>query len=141
MKIGEYIYAKTHAEFLNELLGTDYKAWMKSSIMLSDEKRLWMIDLGSFVTPSGWQNVLIGNNKISEKHIAKDFAFENHNTYWGAKEARKEWGPDTRVVFDIVKTSCSRKYIFRGVFRLNKEESSVRENVWDLIRDEYTPVK
>ena len=137
MKIGEYIYAKTHAEFLNELLETDYKAWMKSSIILPDGKRLWMIDLGNFVTSSGWQNVLIGNNKISEKHISKDFAFENHNTYWGARQSSKSWGPETRVVFDIVKGGSSRKYIFRGVFRLNREESSIEENVWDLIMDEY----
>ena len=75
MKIGEVVYARTHAELLNELLGTNYKAWMKSGIRLPDGRWLWMIELGNFVSTSGWINRLVGMNKISEKHIGKDFSF------------------------------------------------------------------
>lgn len=38
MKIGDCIYAKTHAQFLNQILGKEYKAWMKSSYELPDGK-------------------------------------------------------------------------------------------------------
>lgn len=137
MKIGEYVYARTHAELLNELLGTDYKAWMKSSIKLPDGKLLWMIELGNFVSPSGWINRLIGSNKISEKHIGKDFSFEGHNTYKGAIHDKMAWSPADRVVFDMMKIGSTRKYVFRGVFRLNREDSTECENIWELILDEY----
>ena len=80
MKIGEYIYARTHADFLNELLGTNYKAWMKSCRSLPDGKQIWMIELGYFVTPAGWRNQLTEKG-ISEKHMGSEYAFEGHETY------------------------------------------------------------
>lgn len=138
MKIGEVVYAKTHAELLNELLGTDYKAWMKSSIKLPDGKLLWMIELGNFVSASGWINRQVGFDKISEKHIGTEFDFDAHNTYKGAIIDRQPWNCADRVVFDMIKSGTSRKYVFRGVFRLNKESSTVDENIWELIMDEYT---
>ena len=84
MRIGEYVYAETHAELLNELLGTNYKAWMKSSIKLPDGRLLWMVDLGNYLSSSGWINRLSGINKICEKHTGREFAYEAHNTYKGA---------------------------------------------------------
>ena len=136
MKKGEYIYARTHADFLNELLGTNYKAWMKSCRKLSNGRQIWMIELGNFVSPSGWINQLTEKG-ISEKHIGREYAFEEHETYVGAMLCGKYWDDSDRVVFDIVKSGAIRKYIFRGVFRLNKKESTLNENVWDLILDKY----
>lgn len=138
MKIGEFIYAKTHAEFLNELLGTHYKAWMKSSLMLPDGRRLWMIELGDFVSPSGWINRLDGTHRLQEKHVENGFTYEAHNTYKGSILKGNAGASQDRIVFDICKIGGTRKYIFRGVFRINKAESSLNENVWDLIWDEYT---
>ena len=138
MKIGEIVYARTHAELLNELLGTNYKSWMKSVKELPGGSVLWMIQLGNFVSSSGWINKLVGMNRISERHIEKDYAFERHNTYKGSIIDGQYWNSADRVVFDIVKNGSNRIYIFRGVFRLNKEESTVDENIWDLIMDEYS---
>lgn len=137
MKIGDYICARTHAEFLNQVLDKQYKAFMKSSIKLSDGKLLWMMDFGDFVTSAGFKNKLVGRDKISEKHVGDDFVYERHNTYVGAIVNNKTWDDSDRVVFDVVKGSLSRKYVFRGVFRLNKDESTLKENVWDLISDKY----
>ncbi len=137
MKVGDCIYARTHAELLNELCGTNYKAYMKSSKKLPDGKLLWMIELGDFVSSSGWINKLESSDRISEKHIGDDFSFDKHNTYVNAVIDWKDWDDSDRVVFDIVKTGTSRKYIFRGVFRLNKDECTLNENVWDLILDKY----
>lgn len=135
MKSGEYIYARTHAEFLNELLRTHYRAWMKSSICLPDGKRIWMIELGHFVTHAGWINQLQGTDKISERVVT--LAYETHNTYKRALIKGAPFDDSDRIVFDIKKSGSYRKYVFCGVFRLNKEQSTVDENVWDLITDEY----
>ena len=138
MKIGEYVLARTHAQLLNELLGTNYKSWMKSGYNLPDGKLIWMIELGNFVSSSGFINRLTTFDRISEKHVEKDYAYGTHSTYKSAvlNNSYKKFAD--RVVFDIIKGETSRKYIFRGVFRLNEEESTVEENIWTLVSDEYT---
>ena len=137
MKRGEIICAKTHAELLNKVLGTNYKAWMKSSIKLPDGRLLWMIELGSSISPAGWINKMTSANSISEKHVGGNYAFSGHETYVGSRVNGISWDPSDRAVFDILKIGSVRKYVFRGVFRINTEKSSLYENVWDLILDEY----
>lgn len=110
---------------------------MKSGLKLPDGKWLWMIEFGNCVSSSGWINRLIGK-EISEKHIDRNFAFNSHQTYVGAQLNGMRYDASDRVTFDIEKSGSMRKYIFRGVFRLNKEKSSLYENVWDLIADEYS---
>jgi hypothetical protein len=133
MRVGEYIFANTHAELLNELLGTDYKGYMKCAKALPDGKLLWMIELGDFISKSGWKNRLISLERISEKQVMKEF--DSHDTYKMKGECFDE---RDRVVFEMVRLGSCRKYIFRGVFRLNQDECKLDENIWDLICDEYT---
>ena len=45
MKINEFVVAKTHKDFLNELLGLNLGGYGKSSKKLDDGKLLWMIRL------------------------------------------------------------------------------------------------
>ena len=136
MKVGYCIHAKTHAEFLNQILRKDYKAWMKSCYHLSDGKMIWMIQLGDFISETGWINKLTTPKKIKEKHVTLTFDFR-HNTYKNALQTGQYFNCSDRVVFDVIKNKRDRVYVFRGVFRLNKQESSSNENVWDLIKDEY----
>ena len=49
IKAGEVIYAKTNAELLNRLLGTNYKAWMKAYRFLDNGEMLWMPRLDGVV--------------------------------------------------------------------------------------------
>ena len=137
VKVGDAIYARTHAEFLNKLLGLHLKAWMKCGRNLADGKVLWMIDLGDFITPSGWINRQVSATRISEYHVGLQFDYQ-HNTYQNAKEDGSWWNGNDRVIFDIVKLESGRKYVFRGVYRVNREESKTNENIWDLVTDEYT---
>ena len=43
MKSGDVIYARTHAEFLNEAFGTNYKAYMKCVWKYDEEWIVWMV--------------------------------------------------------------------------------------------------
>lgn len=138
MKANEVIYARTHAALLNQVLNKDYKQYMKSSIKLPDGKLLWMIELGHFVTPSHWMNQLITDEKISEKHVGLDYEYECHGTYLDALKRRIYWDDSDRVVFQKVEfPNQGRKYIFRGVFRLNKNACTLNENVWERVSDQY----
>lgn len=139
-KIGTTIEAKTHAEFLNKVLGKDYKGFQKSAIKLPDGKLLWMIELGEFVSPSGWINQLVSSNLVTETHVREEFEF-GHNTYKNACLTGRNFDDADRVIFDIIKNGEKRKYVYRGVFRLNKTKSSLKENVWDLIMDEYNQIE
>ena len=138
MKANEVIYARTHAALLNQVLNKNYKQYMKSSIKLPDGKLLWMIELGHFVTPSHWMNQLITDEKISEKHVGLDYEYECHGTYLDALKRRIYWDDSDRVVFQKVEfPNQGRKYIFRGVFRLNKNACTLNENVWERVSDHY----
>lgn len=136
MKAGDCIHASTHADLLNQILRKNYKAYMKSGYNLPDGKIIWMIALGPFITPSGWINELVSIDRVSERHIGLDFDFQ-HNTYINSLTTGYYFSDADRVIFEVVKTRLGRKYIFRGVFRLNKEKSSINENVWDRVLDEY----
>lgn len=81
-------------------------------------------------------NELVGR-QIREEHVGSKFEFDSHSTYKYALETGKKFCDADRVIFDIKNKSGQRKYIFRGVFRLNKEKSTVSMNVWDLVKDEY----
>lgn len=138
MKSGEFIYAKTHADFLNQLLGRHYKAFMQSGIKLQDGKWLWMIRLGNFIAPSGFKNYFETPERIIEEYVGpKDHPFERQGTYVDVILNNKPKYSTERVVFDIVELSSTRKYIFRGVFCLNKEECTLEKNIWDCIDEEY----
>ena len=139
MKAGEYVYARTHAELLNELLGTNYKAYMKCAKKLPNHKLLGMIELGNFITPAGWINKFKTRySEISEKHVGDKFAYAEHDTYINSILYGGNFDDSDRVVFEIIKGGNMRKYIFRGVFRINAEKSTAEENIWDLISEEYT---
>ncbi len=138
MNTNNVIYARTHAELLNELLGTRYRTWMRSGIKLPDGKLLWMIELGNFETSCHWINQLLNADELSERHVGYGYEFESHNTYWGALINHMYWDDSDRVVFEKVQLpNQRRKYIFRGVFRLNKSRSSMNENLWEKISDTY----
>lgn len=138
MKTNDVIYARTHADLLNQLLDTNYRAWMKSSIKLPDGKLIWMIELGNFVTSSSWINQMLNEYEISERHVGKDYEYECHGTWLDSKIRHIDWDDADRIVLEKVQISNkSRKYIFRGVFRLNKEKCSVDENRWEKISDQY----
>lgn len=135
MKSGEYIVAKKHADLLNQVLGTTYKQWMKSGILLRDGRWLWMIRLSRGTSSAGWRNYLESNSRLIEEAV--NTQYEDHLTYIQALKRGKIGRYEDRAVFDIIEFAGTRRYVFRGIFKLNKSESTEKVNVWDKIADEY----
>ncbi len=106
MKTGEYIYAKTHADFLNKAFGTHYKAWMKSSWRFDDEWTVWMVRFNK--KDGGWTNTFVTESCIKQENLNKVEEFEGKPI---AQATTKK-----RIVFEIVDSGFGRKYIFRGKF-------------------------
>ena len=66
MKTGEFIYAKTHADFLNQAFGTNYKAWRKAVWPYYDENTVvWMVRFNE--KDGGWTNTFLSDTRIEEK--------------------------------------------------------------------------
>lgn len=139
MRLNDVIYAKTHYEFLNNLLGTNYKAFMKSGLTLADGNWLWMIRLGKYLGKWGWINYLETPDKLIEDFTGNgEFESPEHITYVKARKIGKHVPAfENRVIFEIVDCGNTRKYIFQGVFTLDINECTDDTNIWIKIADEY----
>ena len=116
LKAGEIIRARTHAELLNELFGTNYKAWMKCTYRYSYDSFVWMVRFNEVNKSTGWENVEISPNYIIEK---------NHNsllTY--DRGSVTEILTDDRIVFQIVGDGVFRKYIFKGIYKYDDSKGN-----------------
>ena len=68
MKNGEFIYADTHADFLNQAFGTNYKAWMKSAWFYDKDTFVWMVRF-DHINREGWRNVFETKERIKEENL------------------------------------------------------------------------
>lgn len=116
MKTNDFFYADTHAEFLNNVFGTNYKQWMKSVWEYDIDTIVWMVRFDK-ETRDGWRNSFINENELLEENLIL-----TRKKYDGAP-LQKHLGL-RRIVIAIDESEYRRKYIFKGVFVLNEE----REN-------------
>ena len=121
IQAGEMIYADTNAELLNVLLGTHYKAWMKSYIPLEVGEMLWMPRLDGVVR-AGWKNYML-NGKIIEEYVGGRPYPSNINV---GLEVRR------RAVFE--KCDNGGYFIFRGVFE-TEQGSTLTHRILQIIND------
>ncbi len=128
-RVGETITARTHAEFLNILLGKKYKSYMKCGYYFDTNHLIWMIRLNGQTTSTGWCNSLENDgNKIVENYVGP-----KEERLGGHKEPAYT---QTRYVFDIVERGWGRRdYIFRGAFEFDRAEGNNDYRVWKRVSD------
>jgi hypothetical protein len=127
MKTGEFIYASTHADFLNKAFGTNYKAWMKCVWDYDSNWTVWMVRFNK--TDGGWTNTFIGNDRIQEENIGK-------NGTWGGKSLTHIH--KKKIVIEIMDLGYTRKYIFRGKFVYDEKNSDPYTiRYYDKVSDEF----
>lgn len=68
MKTNDFFYADTHAEFLNNVFGTNYKQWMKSVWEYDIDTIVWMVRFDK-ETRDGWRNSFINENELLEENL------------------------------------------------------------------------
>ena len=112
LKEGDIIYADSHADLLNQVFGTNYKAWMKSVWNYNDETVVWMVRFNQ--ERSGWYNSFVSNSRIREENIYR-------RRYWNNRHIR--YVDKKRIAFEIDDSKAYRKYIFRGVYVYDEETS------------------
>lgn len=112
MKAGDVVEARTHAEFLNEAFGTNYKAYMKCVFKYDEEWIVWMVRFNK--ENGGWRNTFLSNSRIMEENLDKVGV-------WAGKPIENI--DKKRIVFEIVDLGYTRKYICRGRFVYDKKNS------------------
>ncbi len=115
MKNGDYIYANTHADFLNQAFGTNYKAWMSCVWQYNEDTIVWMVRFDK-TNRSGWKNSFISDSRIKEENIY-------NKSEWNRAPVAKPLF-FKRIVVEVVDNCKPRKYIFRGIYRYDEQNSN-----------------
>ena len=127
MRTGEFIYALTHAEFLNKVFGTNYKGYMKCTWRYDDNKTVWMVRFNE--QNGGWTNKLLSPNRIVEENRDAGRLPTKNTT---VRDIDK-----VKIVIEIMGQGYNRRYVFRGVFKydeINSNSETIR--YYDKIADE-----
>ena len=129
MKVGDCFYARTHAEFLNRTFGTNYKAWMKSVWTYDADTIVWIVRFDGKIR-DGWKNYFVSGNRIYEENLYR------REIFYG--KSMRFFLTQDRIVIEIDDSSSDRKYVFRGVFRYDKNNSDpYMVRYYDKISDEF----
>lgn len=128
MKNGEFIYANTHADFLNQAFGTNYKAWMKSAWFYDKDTFVWMVRF-DHINREGWRNVFETKERIKEENLYE-------KKIWDGIPMSKLVNYK-RIVIEV-KDDIPKKYIFRGIYKYDEENSDPYVvHYFDKIADEF----
>ena len=130
MNTGEVINARTHAEFLNELLHRGYAQYMQCTLDLHNGYVLWFIKFNTGESKQGWTNSIVSaGNTIKEDYNGDPFSkLESHRTFNSNVK---------RLVFNVIENSTlGRQYKFCGVFECDKSSDN-DHRIWNKIADSY----
>lgn len=112
MKTGELIYARTHAEFLNQAFGTNYKAWMKCVWKYDENWIVWMVRFDK--EDGGWTNTFISDSRIKEENL-------KHVRVWDGKPIKDV--DKKKIVIQIEDLGYTRKYTCMGRYIYDEKNS------------------
>lgn len=122
MKSGEVIRVRTNAELLNELFGTNYKAWMKS-VYEYRNRRVWMIHIDN-KNRNDWKNYKKDNIIVEENLRKYDFDGLRIDVRYNVE----------RIVF----SKHDGYFVFEGVYKYDKKNSTDNKiRYWIKVSDQF----
>lgn len=130
LKAGEVFYYNTHAELLNGLFGTNYVKWMRSSWSYSYNIKVW------FGRIDGKTRDDFRNDYVNKGTTIIQSCSGNKKKFDGTPLELVRI-TDYRLVFEIIDGS-PRKYIFKGLFRYNREDSEPKRLIFEKADDVFT---
>ena len=117
------IFAITHADFLNQAFGTNYKGYMKSRWGYSQNTRVWMVRIDNQVR-DGWVNRIINESEILEEYV-----WNNEPTY--IEETARAY----RIVANIIDVPSGREYHILGKYKFDFEKSTNKKHILKKVEE------
>lgn len=114
--VGDKIEARTNAEFLNLVFGTNYKQYMRSIYNYSNDSVIWMIRIDS-IERAGFKNYF-------ENECLVEYSDKNPT------RSNKFY----RYVFQIIEENKNRKYVYLGKYKFSTELSSKEKRYFILTK-------
>lgn len=117
------IYARTNADFLNQVFGTNYRAWMKSRWEYDEDTWVWMVRFDQKLR-IGWANRIISDKEIWETYIGAE-----PPTY--VRDKKKY-----RIVVATKDTAFGREYQILGLYQFDNTQSGLGRHVFIKVREQ-----
>ncbi len=131
MKKGDIIRARTHADFLNDVLDVDYYRWGKCTYKIKSEEDtfMWFIPFDGVKNDYGWTNYIAGDCVVEE--------YDNPNELFFGEHERTNINV-TRLIFNVKKGDWGRReYEFLGVYKFDFKSGTQSRRIWKRVSDEY----
>ena len=111
------ICAETHADFLNQAFGTNYKGYMRGRWNYDENTWVWIVRMDSKVR-SGWRNRIIDQNEIWEEYVLDgdpSYSDESERMY--------------RIAVNVVDTPIGRQYHILGKYKFDFKNSTTKKHI------------
>lgn len=128
---GDVIQKATNAELLNDIFGTNYKAWMKCSWKYSKDTIVWMVHIDGDKRGEGFKNVWENRDTIIQCYVGKTGTFNGISL-------QDVYIPDYRLVFEKEGHRNDKKYIFRGLFCYDRINSKPEKLIFHKVSDVFS---
>lgn len=126
LKAGDVFRADTNAEFLNEVFGTNYKAWMKGTWRYSKSAFAWFVRIDG-KSRNEFVNTWLNQDTILQRYIGTE-------DLWDGEPLKLDAENDYRLVFEII-DKPNRKYVFQGVFLMDRNDSTPKQMIFKKVSD------
>lgn len=120
------VFKGKNADLVNFLFGKNYKEWRKAGYPCSykgENANVWMARFDGRVR-SGWVNTMPDSNTIYEKYVCGNPPYDLDEVI-----------ENSAYRYTFEKVDRDTKFIFKGLYKLNREKSSNVLRQYDLIEE------
>lgn len=134
LRAGEVIpNATTNAELLNEVFGTYYKAFMKAAWEYSQDTTVWMVYINGKSHGDNFINIWLDNDTVIQ-------TYEGTKHKFGGIPLKHVYIKDYRLIFEKIDGLKNRRYIFHGLFKYDRGNSTPENLIFKRISKTFTVV-
>ena len=126
--VGDTYRLNTHAEFLNEVFGTNLRAFMRCCWRYKSNAFVWFVRIDG-KERNKFTNSWLNKDTIIQRYVGNEGLFDGKPLLLDAPN-------DYRLVFEIY-DGAIRKYVFKGVFLMDRKKSKETEMIFKKVYDCY----
>lgn len=126
LKLWQVCKAKTHFEFLNKTFGTDFIFYRKNYWWYNQKIMVWFPRIDGKIKDN-FKNTFLDKSTILQTYCGETELFDG-------RPLTLDPSGTFRLIFEVV-DNPNRKYIFQGVYVLDRDISTPKEMVFKKVSD------